>query len=88
MNTLPNQLELMTVIDHSQKMNIISMLTNDGAQNLEDVLDPKSPQYRWLMEDTHKPSGVRLAKMLSQYDDQPSSQLWGDIQRLAREILK
>lgn len=39
-------------------------------------------------EDTHKPAGVRLAKMLSQYDDQPSSQLWSDIQRLAREILK
>jgi len=36
----------------------------------------------------YKPSGVRLAKMLSQYDDQPSSQLWSDIQRLARGILK
>ena len=40
------------------------------------------------VQDTHKPSGIRLAKMLSQYDDSPSSQLWGDIQRLAREILK
>lgn len=39
-------------------------------------------------EDTHKSAGVRLAKMLAQYDDSPSSQLWGDIQRLAREILK
>jgi len=39
-------------------------------------------------QDTHKPAGVRLAKMLSQYDDSPSSQLWSDIQRLAREILK
>ena len=39
-------------------------------------------------EDTHKPLGVRLAKMLGQYDDSPSSQLWSDIQRLAREILK
>lgn len=38
-------------------------------------------------EDTHKPAGVRLANMLSQYDDSPSSQLWSDIQRLAREIL-
>jgi hypothetical protein len=36
----------------------------------------------------YKPSGVRLAKMLAQYDDSPSSQLWSDIQRLAREILK
>lgn len=33
-------------------------------------------------------SGRQLAKMLNQYDDQPSSQLWADIQRLAREILK
>jgi hypothetical protein len=39
-------------------------------------------------KDTHKPAGIRLAKMLSQYDDSPSSQLWADIQRLAREILK
>ena len=38
--------------------------------------------------DAHKPSGVRLAKMLTQYDDSPSSQLWSEIQRLAREILK
>lgn len=88
MNALPGQLELMTVIDHSQRMNIISMLTNDGAQNLEDVLDPQSPQHRWLMEETHKPPGVRLAKMLGQYEGSPSSQLWGDIQSLAREILK
>jgi hypothetical protein len=88
MNALPGQLELMTVIDHRQRMNIISMLTNDGAQNLDDVIDPQSPQHRWLMEDTHKPAGIRLAKMISMYDDSPSSQLWGDIQRLAREILK
>jgi hypothetical protein len=40
------------------------------------------------VQDTHKPVGVRLAKMLSLYDDSPSSQLWGDIQRLAREILR
>jgi hypothetical protein len=45
--------------------------------------DPPKPQ-----EATHKPLGVRLAKMLNQYDDSPSSQLWSDIQGLAREILK
>lgn len=33
-------------------------------------------------------NGMQLAKMLGQYDDSPSSQLWSDIQRLAREILK
>ena len=38
--------------------------------------------------DTHKPAGVRLAKMLCMYEESPSSQLWSDIQRLAREILK
>lgn len=42
----------------------------------------------YAQEDTHKPLGVRLAKMLNQYDDQPSSQLWSEIQSLAREILK
>lgn len=39
-------------------------------------------------QDTHNPAGVRLAKMLYMYDDQPSSQLWSEIQALAREILK
>lgn len=39
-------------------------------------------------EDTHKPLGVRLAKMLGQYDDSPSSQLWSEIQGLALEILR
>jgi hypothetical protein len=85
---LPGQMELATVIDHSQKMNIISMLTNDGAQNLEDVLDPQSQQFRWLTEDAHKPLGVRLAKMLRRYDDSPSSDLWRDIQSLSAEILR
>jgi hypothetical protein len=72
MNALPGQLELMTVIDHK-------ML----AQNYL-----MSPTKIYEAEDTHKPAGVRLAKMLSMYDDSPSSQLWSDIQRLAREILK
>lgn len=52
-----------------------------------DHINIDAPMIR-THQDTHKPAGIRLAKMLSQYDDQPSSQLWGDIQRLAREILK
>ena len=64
--TLPGQMELATVINH----------TNIDAPIIRSH------------EDTHKPAGVRLAKMLSQYDDSPSSQLWSDIQRLALEILK
>jgi len=74
MNALPGQLELATVIDHER----VSVLrdVNIMASNSTMPLD------------LHKPAGIRLAKMLSQYDDQPSSQLWGDIQRLAREILK
>lgn len=59
---------------------------------LNTVVD-HSPNERILYyvgrtEDTHNPAGIRLSKMLSQYDDSPSSQLWSDIQRLAREILK
>lgn len=74
MNQLTGQLELATVVDH----NSVSILkdTNVSARNSTTTMD------------THKPAGVRLAKMLSQYDDSPSSQLWSDIQRLAREILK
>jgi hypothetical protein len=73
--TLPGQMELDTVIDHKH----VRMLA-------ESYLVPPTKIYE--PEDTHKPAGVRLAKMLSQYDDSPSSQLWSDIQRLAREILK
>ena len=72
--TLPGQMELATVIDHKQ---LIHDLGNGSA----------IPFLR-TQEDTHKPLGVRLAKMLSQYEARPSSQLWSDIQRLAREILK
>ncbi len=67
-------------------------MTLPGQMELATVVD-HDPNERILYyvgrtEDTHKPAGVRLAKMLSQYDDSPSSQLWSDIQRLAREILK
>jgi hypothetical protein len=33
-------------------------------------------------------SGIRLAKLLTKYDDRPSSELWREIQALAWEILK
>jgi len=62
MKALPSQMELMTVIDHCQRMGIISMITNDGAQNLEDVVDPQSPQYKWLMEYANNQQGSHSAK--------------------------
>jgi hypothetical protein len=74
MNALSGQLELATVIDHKR------------ASVLRDVNVMASNSTAPL--DLHKPAGVRLAKMLGQYEDRPSSQLWADIQRLAREILK
>ena len=46
------------------------------------------PSKKVGAEDTHKPAGVRLAKMLSQYEARPSSELWSSIQSLALEILK
>lgn len=77
MNALPGQLELATVIDHKS--------SNSLQPDLQALMAIEPPRFG---DGTHKPAGVRLAKMLSQYDDQPSSQLWADIQRLAREILK
>jgi hypothetical protein len=62
-----------------------------GQLELTTVIDHhRGERILWYTGElnTHKAAGVRLAKMLSMYDDQPSSQLWGDIQRLAREILK
>ena len=63
-----NQMELSTIVDHSQ------------------VYELKSRTE--LPEGLHKPAGVRLAKMLNSYEARPSSELWRDIQWLAREILK
>ena len=57
----------------------------DRQLELATVIKHEPPKQQ---EDTHKPAGVRLAKMLGQYDDQPSSQLWSEIQGLAREILR
>ncbi len=45
--------------------------------------EPPKPQ-----QDTHKPTGVRLAKLLHQYDGSPSSELWRTIQALSFEILR
>lgn len=72
--TLPGQMELSTVIRH-ERVSILKDL-NVSAGNSTKVVG------------AHKPAGVRLAKMLGQYDDSPSSQLWSDIQRLALEIIK
>lgn len=79
--TLPGQMELNTVIDHRREP-----ITYCNIMNTPDGLPERirMPQQ----EDTHKPAGVRLAKMLCQYEARPSSDLWSSIQSLAREILK
>lgn len=82
--TLPGQMELATVIDHKPFREIM----RDNAERKGREFNAECIAYMHEHVDTHKPLGVRLAKMLSQYDDSPSSQLWSDIQRLAREILK
>lgn len=38
--------------------------------------------------DTHKPQGIRLATLLRDYENHPSSETWSRIQQLAAEILK
>lgn len=72
--TLPGQMELATVIRH-ERASILKYVSVSASNSTTHA-------------DTHKPAGVRLAKMLSMYDDQPSSQLWSEIQSLAREILR
>lgn len=95
MNALPGQMELATVIDHKPRLN--TRPTHLGAILDDDPNgDYETPRLRPIRakeigithDSIQAASGVRLAKMLSQYDDSPSSQLWGDIQRLAREILR
>lgn len=61
-----------------------------NQMHLDTVIDhlPVRATLYSIQEDTHKPAGVRLAKMLRQYDDRPSSELWREIQSLSWEILK
>lgn len=68
-------------------------MTLPGQMELATVIDHKPRPIRakelGITYDSFcAAQGKQLAKMLSMYDDSPSSQLWGDIQRLAREILK
>lgn len=68
-------------------------MTLPGQMELATVIDHKPRPIRakelGITYDSFcAAQGKQLAKMLSQYDDSPSSQLWSDIQRLAREILK
>ena len=72
-------MEMMTVIDHEK------------TKPQEDIRKPRPIRAKELgiaYDAFCASSGRQLAKMLSKYDDSPSSQLWSDIQRLAREILK
>ena len=75
------QLELETVIEHGAR-------GHTGACSSQSPVDRQCICYLYAKEDTHKPAGVRLAKMLGQYETRPSSELWSSIQRLAREILR
>lgn len=84
MNALPGQMELATVIDHKRYP---EYKVDDTSRAKTFAMVGDQPCLH-AHEQTHKPAGVRLAKMLAQYEDSPSSQLWADIQRLAREILK
>ena len=93
--TLPGQMELATVIDHKPRLN--TRPTHLGAVFDEDPnssyeipkLRPIRAKELGITYDSFcAAQGKQLAKMLSQYDESPSSQLWIDIQRLAREILK
>lgn len=83
--TLPGQMELEAVIDHRKHYPAYPIDETSRAKVFAMVGDHPCLHAQ---EGSHKPAGVRLAKMLSQYDESPSSQLWSDIQRLAREILK
>ena len=74
MKPLLNQMELATVIRH-ERVSILKDV-NVSASNSTTAVD------------AHKPAGVRLAKMLGQYEARPSSELCSGIQALAREILK
>lgn len=75
------------IADYSKCGGEMILISKEEALMDCDPMRTVTPVYD-RQQYTHKPLGVRLAKMLYQYDDSPSSQLWSDIQRLALEILK
>lgn len=62
-----------------------------GQLELPTVIDHKSERYwkdqEWRGQD-FKPQGIRLATLLRDYENRPSSETWSRIQQLAAEILK
>lgn len=63
-------------------------MTLPGQMELNTVIDHQVGIKEISREEGDLYLAHEIAKALRQYDDSPSSQLWSDIQRLAREILK
>lgn len=84
MKPLPGQLELPTVIDHKPFRD--RMRENAERKGLEFNADCIA--YMDEQDQLYKPQGIRLATLLRDYDNRPSSETWSRIQQLAAEILK
>jgi hypothetical protein len=69
---LPGQTELPIVVDHKRSGMTAQKNPNPWAN--------AAPQS--------EPRDVKLAKLLRDYDNRPSSETWSKIQQLSAEILK
>lgn len=83
-----------TELDNVQAGESVDYRPSTSKQFYDNVME--LDQYMDLLMNSPDPApasspdraGVRLAKLLHQYDESPSSALWSEIQSVAREVLR
>lgn len=71
----------------------MTAITLPGQLELPTVVDHKQAAIargvaQMGAEESRIPDGVKLAKLLRQYEERPTSETWARIQSLAAEILR
>lgn len=99
---LPGQLELPTVIDHTKNKSELDQQLIDAWSEKKrylgwPVTEESTEMARKLLGADHPalavaaeviPREFKLAKLLRDYENRPTSETWSRIQALAAEILK
>ena len=83
MKPLPGQKELPLVIDRTRSLSEILKI---NSENRWSEFHKDCEETESVSEVAHK--GKRLAKLFLKYDDKPTSEMWIEILRLSRELVK
>lgn len=86
MKPLPGQKELPLVIDHRKTFYDFIKDPNSGKVTTSHQLT--SDEMGVSPDEFIAIKGKRLAKLFIKYDDKPTSEMWIEILRLSRELVK